>query len=94
MKKEGCYRASETDLMRHLERQGVARDIVRRVVTLTAKHLFEKDYDGIKKAVNQIPLAYFEPPPRPAEAAERVCGTHPCGHSSTIASKDFQQLHE
>jgi hypothetical protein len=50
LKKKWCYRASETDLRRPLERQVVARDMVWRVVTMTVKHLSEKDYDGIMKA--------------------------------------------
>ena len=48
LKKEYRNRASETDLMRHLERERVPRDMVRRVVTGTANHLTKKDYNGIK----------------------------------------------
>ena len=41
LKKDWHNRASETDLRRHLKRQGVATasDMIRRVVTVTAKHL-------------------------------------------------------
>ena len=46
LKKEWHNRASETDLRRHLERQGVASNMIRRVVTVTAKRLSKKDYDG------------------------------------------------
>ena len=55
LKKDWHNRASETDLRRHLERQGV---------TVSAKHLSKNDYDGILEATKQIPLAYFEPPPQ------------------------------
>ena len=75
LKEEWHNRVSETDLRHHLERQGMARDMVRRVITVTVKHLSEKDYDGIKKVVNQIPLAYFEPPPQ-ASGSSRASVAH------------------
>ena len=39
LQKEWKLRASDTDLRLHLERQGVSRDMIRRVVTVTARHL-------------------------------------------------------
>ena len=59
--------------------------MVRRVVTGSAKHSSEKDYGGIKKAVNQIPLAYFEPPPQQAKAL-----TNQAKRQSTSLKKIFQ----
>ena len=36
LQKEWKLRGSDTDLRLHLERQGVSRDMIRRVVTVTA----------------------------------------------------------
>ena len=40
--------------MRYLEREGVARDMVRMVVTVTAQHLSKKDDDGIFEATKHL----------------------------------------
>ena len=59
-------RASSDDLKLFLENSGVTKDMIKRSVTISAKHLYTRDHEGIVKGVKQIPLMYFEPDPRAA----------------------------
>ena len=63
-KKEYSKRASTNDLKCFLEKEGFSRDMIRRAVSISARHLSTKDYEGIVKVVKQIPLMYFEPEPQ------------------------------
>ena len=62
-------RAGDAELRLHLERKGVSR--IRIMVTVSARKLSKKDYDGIAAVTNVIPLGNFNTPLRTAEAAKR-----------------------
>ena len=61
LQKEWKLRCSDADLRLHLERQGVSRDMIRRMVMVSARHLSRKDYDGIVAVTKLIPLVNFKP---------------------------------
>ena len=52
LQKKWHNRTSDSDMRRHLERKGLARDMIWRVVMVTAEHLSRKDYDGIVAFTN------------------------------------------
>ena len=58
------------DLKRYLEKSGVSKDMIKRAVTISANHLSTRDYEGIVKGVEQIPLMYFEPEPQAGGSAK------------------------
>ena len=64
-------RAGDEELRLHLERKGVSRALIRKMVTVSTRKLSKKDYDGIAAVTNVIPLGNFNTPLRTAEAAKR-----------------------
>ena len=44
--------------------------MIRRVVTVTAKHISRKDYDGIVAVTKLIPLVNFKTPPVASRSSE------------------------
>ena len=61
VKREYSNRASSDDLKRFLEKEGVSKDMLKRAVSISVRHLSTGDYKGIVKVFMQIPLIYFEP---------------------------------
>ena len=57
-------------MKRFLEKSRVSKDMIKRAVTISANHLSTRDYQGIVKGVQQVPLVYFEPEPQAAGSDE------------------------
>ena len=57
--KQGELRAGDAELRLHLERKGVSRDLIRKMVTVSSRKLSKKDYAGIAAVTNVIPLINF-----------------------------------
>ena len=72
MKKKWEIRAGDAELKLHLERKGVSRDLIRKMITVSSGRLSKKDYDGIAGVIKEIPLVNFATPLRKAKAAKRV----------------------
>ena len=63
IKKKWELRAGDNDLRLHLEGKGVSRDLIRKMITVSARRLSKMDYDGIATVIKQIPLINFASPP-------------------------------
>ena len=58
------------DLRLHLERKGVSRDLIRKMVTVSVRKLSKKDYEGIVSMTQLIPLINFKTPPEDSRGSE------------------------
>ena len=51
IKKKWELRAGDNDLRLHLEGKGVSRDLIRKMITVSARRLSKMDYDGIATVI-------------------------------------------
>ena len=63
LKKKWELRAGDNELRLYLEGKGVSSDLLRKMITVTARRLTKKDYDGLATVIEQIPLIHFRRPP-------------------------------
>ena len=63
-------RAGDAELRLHLERKGVSRDLIRKMITVSSRRLSKKDYEGIAAVIKEIPLINFATPPEESRGSE------------------------
>ena len=75
-KKDYHNKASSEDLKRHPEKIGEKKEHIRKAFTISVNHMTRKDYVGLVKGTQQIPLKHFQSEPQ-AKVESELSTAHP-----------------